>query len=62
MWRHTSQSFKHYLSIASGSSYELETQIIISNKLQYLKDDRFGFLLEKVTEVQRMTFALMSRL
>ena len=52
--RNTNPSFKQFLSIALGSSYELETQIFISSRLGYLKEEDFNQLLSKTTEVQKM--------
>ena len=31
--------FKHFLNISQGSAFELETQLIISNKLNLLNDE-----------------------
>lgn len=60
--RHTTPAFKQFLSIALGSSYELETQIYISNKLGYLKEEEFNQLLNKTTEVQKMINGLNNSL
>jgi four helix bundle protein len=35
--RHSSPAFKQFLSVSLGSAYELETQLIISNKLNFWK-------------------------
>ncbi|MEX1262311.1 MAG: four helix bundle protein [Balneolaceae bacterium] len=32
------KEFKHFLNISNGSAFELETQIIISKKLEYISD------------------------
>lgn len=37
--RSTNKQFKHFLNIAYGSSYELETQIIISNNLGFINEE-----------------------
>jgi four helix bundle protein len=60
--RHSSPAFKQFLSIALGSSYELETQIYLSSKLGYLNDDHLRELLESTTEVQRMLNGLSNSL
>jgi four helix bundle protein len=49
--RNTSKDFNHFLGISLGSSFELDTQLIISNKLGYVDLDDF----EKI-EVELSTF------
>lgn len=60
--RNTSAGFKQFLSIATGSSYELETQIILSSKLGYLSETESEELLQMTTEVQKMLYRLNSSL
>src|SRR5947208_520599 len=52
--RNSNPSFKQFLAIALGSSYELETQIILSSRLEYLNYKDSDELLKRITEVQRM--------
>ncbi len=52
--RNSDKEFFHFLSISIGSSYESETQLIISNKLKYMNDTNFEEMTEKITEIQRM--------
>lgn len=56
--RQSNNLFKQFLSVALGSCYELETQLIISNKLAYLNEEEFRMLSGKVVEVQRMIAGL----
>jgi four helix bundle protein len=56
--RKTLKEFNNFLSIALGSSYECETQVIISNKLGFLMDNDFGNLIMKITEIQKMIVGL----
>lgn len=51
----SNKSFSNYLDIALGSSYELETQLIIANRRLYIKGKEFEKILNKVLEFQRMT-------
>jgi four helix bundle protein len=60
--RHSNPAFKQFLSVSLGSAYELETQLIISNKLNFLEDESFKVLQNKVIEVQKMTYGLMNSL
>jgi four helix bundle protein len=56
--RNSNPLFKQFLTVALGSAYELETQLIISNKLSYLKDEDYSELSNKATEIQKMIFGL----
>lgn len=42
--RNSPKEFNHFLSIALGSCFELETQIIIGNELDYLKKKSMKYL------------------
>lgn len=54
--------FKHFLNIARGSSFELETQLIIANELDYIENERFKELQLKLDEIQRMITGLQKSL
>src|SRR5215475_8589230 len=43
--RNSKKEFSNFLGIANGSSYELQTQLVISNRLNLLGDDMLGSLL-----------------
>ena len=60
--RHSNPAFKQFLSVSLGSAYELETQLIISNKLNFLKEDSFNSLQSKLVEIQKMIYGLMNTL
>lgn len=60
--RHTNASFKQFLTIAIGSAHELETQIIISNKLSYLDSINYDSLMKELTEIQKMLYGLHNSL
>jgi len=53
------KQFKHFLNIAYSSSFELETQLIISKNLGYLKESAFSELSETIIEIQKMTYTLI---
>lgn len=55
--RNSKNEFRHFLSIANGSSYELQTQIVISNKLNLLTDETTAVLLNQVDEIQKMNYS-----
>ena len=60
--RHSNNEFIHFLGIANGSSYELQTQLVISNKLGYLKEERLSPILQSIDEVQKMNYGLINSL
>lgn len=60
--RGTDAQFKYFLSISQGSAFELETQLIISNRLELLSDDITKNLVDQTTEIQRMIYSLEKKL
>ena len=60
--RNSAAYFKQFLSIALGSAYELETQLIISKKLNYVNEEICSRLVKDITEVQRMIYGLQTTL
>ena len=60
--RFTNPLFKHFLTISIGSAHELETQIIISEKLQYINEDDQKVLVTELTGIQKMLYALYNSL
>jgi len=60
--RKGSAEFKNFLSIASGSRAEVETQLLIANKLGYITKSDLDEALALSNEIKRMTHSLMSKL
>jgi four helix bundle protein len=60
--RDSKKEFNRFLSIAYGSAYELETQLIISNNLKYLSMENFKSITVSIDEVQKMLFGLQRSL
>lgn len=60
--RESKKEFKHFLNIAIGSCYELETQLIISTNLDYVNQSEFGNINDSVIEVEKMLYALIQSL
>jgi four helix bundle protein len=60
--RNSDKEFSHFLSIAYGSLYELETQLIISMNLGYISADTFGLMEKEITELQKMIYSLIKKL
>jgi four helix bundle protein len=60
--RNSKKEFSNFLGIANGSSYELQTQLIISNKLSLLSDELLDVLLKQIDELQKMNYAFQKTL
>ena len=57
--RKHNKEYKQFLFVALGSCAELETQIEIAAKLEYIKEQEKKDLLEKINHVTRMTMNLL---
>ncbi|HEX9883144.1 MAG TPA: four helix bundle protein [Desulfobaccales bacterium] len=53
-FRNSSKEFRQFLAIALGSSAELETQLIIANKVNYLSTEDLSSLLNKLEIIMKM--------
>jgi four helix bundle protein len=56
------RDFMNYLSIANGSLKEVETQLIIAERLKYINKRDKESLLERTTEVGRLISGLSNSL
>lgn len=56
------KEFRHFLNIAYGPSFELETQLIISNNLEYLSELQFNQLMDDLMSIQKMLYKLVKSL
>ena len=54
--------YLHHLSIANGSLLELETHLLIANRLSYLQNSDLESILELTSEVGRMLAGLIRKL
>ena len=60
--RSSTDDFLRFLYIAKGSLQELETQVILSRRLQFLPDDGHQALLTQLCEVARILNGLITSL
>ncbi len=60
--RNSKKEFVNFLSIAAGSSYELETHVLIPYNLKYLVKDDLDPLVLSIEEIQKMIYALQKSL
>ena len=56
--RYSSKEFTHFLSNAQGSASELETELIISNRLGYLDETSFSQLIAQLERIGRLITGL----
>jgi len=54
--RDSSPQFNQFLNIAFGSSYELQTQLIISERLNFITKEVNEPILRKLDEIQKMIY------
>ncbi|WP_289062789.1 four helix bundle protein [uncultured Zobellia sp.] len=60
--RNSKKEFKHFLSIANGSTSELETQLILVHRLKFANKSDVKPLLKKCNEIRKMSYALQKSL
>lgn len=60
--RNTSKDFNHFLGISLGSSFELDTQLVISNRLGYVSSDDFEKIESELEHIQNMIAKLKQSL
>ncbi len=51
--------FAHYLDTALGSSYEVETQLLIANKVGYIDDEKYIELYSGITVIEKQLAGLI---
>ena len=60
--RNTNGEFNHFLGISSGSSFELETQMVVAQKLNYLTKETLDDFSKEIQEIQKMIFSFQNYL
>nr|WP_233120890.1 four helix bundle protein [Chlorobium sp. KB01] len=60
--RQSTAEFKNFLSIAQGSRAEVETQIMIAQRLGYLPQQQTDQILNLSEEIKRMIYSLTAKL
>lgn len=56
--RDTNKEFNNFLSIAKGSASELETQLIICEKLKYIEKVTLDRFIKKIEDITKMLVGL----
>jgi four helix bundle protein len=60
--RQSSKEFVRFLSIAQGSGSELETELLIAQRLGYLEQDSYKEMLDELNTIARMIVGLAQHL
>ena len=60
--RRSTGDYKRFLQVATGSLFELQTQIEISFNLGYIRNSEFESLFEKTKELDRMLSSLINKI
>lgn len=60
--RDSSKSFGHFLAIALGSAFELETQLILPNNMNYVKEEDYEKIAKEIRHIQNMIIKLQKSL
>ena len=60
--RVSDKEFQRFISIAMGSSFELETQVILAFRFKYINEEQMTAFEEMVRLVQKMSFGLYNSL
>jgi four helix bundle protein len=60
--RGTDKDFNHFLDIARGSLFELETLMILSRDLEFLSEEELDSILKTISEIIRMTLSFQDKL
>ena len=58
----TDKSFSHFLDISLGSSFELETQLIVACNRNYINKEQLTKIELKIQEFQKMTMGFQNKL
>ena len=60
--RDSTKDFNHFLAIATGSSYELETQLILAKELGYISADKMAPVLQKLDVLQKKIYRFKQKI
>lgn len=54
--------FARFLDTALGSAYEVETQLLMSNKIGYINSEKYNELLDGIVEIEKQLAGLIRSL
>jgi four helix bundle protein len=56
------KEFQHFISIANGSAFELETQLILAKEFGFVKVEKINQVSDLITQIEKMIFSLYNSL
>lgn len=60
--RNSNGEFNQFLGIAQGSAFELETQVLLASRMNFIKSEIAESLVEEITAIANMIFKLKQNL
>ena len=61
--RGSDKEFSHFLKVALGSVFELETQLLVAQKLKFIKNETlFSNIMNQITEETKMINSFINKL
>ena len=60
--RNSDKEFVQFLAIANGSCFELESQLIVAEKLGYISIEELNTIAPRINSIQNMSFKLQETL
>lgn len=60
--RPSDNDFAHFLDIALGSAYEVETQLLIASNLKYLPKEHYDSLSKDLQNIERQISGLLKKI
>lgn len=60
--RNSNKEFKYFLNIANGSSYELQTQLILLIELNLIHKEKIQPVIDTCIEIQKMNYSFQQKL
>ncbi|UOQ75776.1 four helix bundle protein [Hymenobacter sp. 5516J-16] len=60
--RGSAKDFSQFLSVATGSAYELETQFILAADFGYIREEQLQVVTAELSELQRMLYGFQKSL
>ncbi len=59
--RVSDKEFLHFLSIANGSAFELETQLFLAKEFNYITEENYLNVTKLLTEVEKMIYGFYQK-
>jgi four helix bundle protein len=60
--RESDKDFRRFIGISLSSSFELETQLIIANRIGYIKKENFNQVIGELSKIQKMIFMFRKKI